>query len=38
MELGDMVIPVLDVGVQQFNNHVKCVEDGIGRYGDLSAG
>jgi len=36
MGSGDMVIPVPDVGVQQFNNHVKCVEDGVGRYDDPS--
>jgi hypothetical protein len=33
-----MVIPVPDNGVQQFNNYIKYVGDGVGRYDDPSAG
>jgi hypothetical protein len=36
MVLGDMMIPAPDNGVQQFNNHVKYVGDGVGRYDDPS--
>jgi hypothetical protein len=37
MALGDMVVPVLDDGVQKFHKHMKSTGDGIRRYDDPSA-